>query len=134
MIRKLLLIFSNIDLGFVNWIVSNTNFFSSMRMRLKTIVRKSNDNIANAPAKTDKSIVFDKFIRDANLSIFPEGSQFEIKRRAEIYEKPNASNIEKIFRTRGDCRNLEKTLLIYTERENVAIKQTTEMTNHSLAV
>ena len=134
MSTKFLLILSNIDLGFVNWIVQNTYFFSSMRMRLKTIERKSNDNIANAPAKTDKSIVFDKFIRDANLSIFSEGSQFEIKRQAEIYEKPNASNIEIISRTGGDCRNLEKTLLIYTERENVAIKQTTEMTHHSLAV
>ena len=57
-----------------------------------------------------------------------------MKRRADIYESPNASNIDTIFKTRGEFRNLEKTLLIYTDIKKAAIKQTTEMTNHSLAV
>ena len=107
--------FSNIDFGFVNWSVSNIVLFSSERMRLKISVRKSNDNKANTPARTDKSIVFDKWIREANLSIFPDGSQFDMKRRADIYENPNVSNIDTIFKTRGEFRNLEKTLLIYTD-------------------
>lgn len=80
-------------------------------------MRKNNDNNANTPAEEYISIVFDKWIREANLSIFPDGSQFDMKRRADIYENPNASKIDTIFKTRGEFRNLEKTLLIYTQRQ-----------------
>ena len=64
----------------------------------------------------------------------PDGSQFDIKRCAEIYEKPNASIIDIIFEISGEFKNLEKTLLIHTDIKKAAIKQTNEMTNHSLAV
>ena len=97
-------------------------------------MRKNNDNNANTPAEEYISIVFDKWIREANLSIFPDGSQFDMKRLADIYENPNASNNDTIFETRGEFRNLEKTLLIHTDIKKATIKQTIEMTNHSLAV